>query len=115
LSSSNGSDELLGGGERQVGLLREVLAQQPVGVLVAAALPPAVRVADEHWHAGSALNSAWRVIAMPRSATRASTAADRRMLCQRRNDGGALRVGEREHEQLCGPGTLLTVVMRRVG
>jgi len=35
----------------QVGALREVLAQQPVGVLVRAALPRAVRVAEVDRHA----------------------------------------------------------------
>ena len=36
----------------EVGALREVLAQQPVGVLVRAALPGAVRVAEVDLHAG---------------------------------------------------------------
>ena len=33
---------------RQVRALRQVLAQQPVGVLLGAALPRAVRIAKEH-------------------------------------------------------------------
>jgi hypothetical protein len=37
---------LFGGVQREVGLLREVLAQQPVRVLVAAALPGTVGVAE---------------------------------------------------------------------
>lgn len=36
----------------EVGALREVLAQQPVGVLVRASLPWAVRVGEEHRDAG---------------------------------------------------------------
>src|SRR4051794_10519437 len=44
--------ELLGVPAGQVGALREVLAQQAVGVLVRAALPGAVRISEEHREAG---------------------------------------------------------------
>jgi len=37
---------------REVGPLREVTAQQPVGVLVGPALPSAVRIGEEHPHPG---------------------------------------------------------------
>ena len=47
----DGCLHLVGGELREVGLLREVLAQQPVRVLVAAALPGAVRVAEVDGHA----------------------------------------------------------------
>ena len=46
--------ELLGGVDSQVGAFREVVAEQAVHVLVAAALPGAVRLAEEHRHAGRA-------------------------------------------------------------
>ena len=36
----------------QVGFLREVLSQQPVGVFVGAALPGALRIAEEDFHIG---------------------------------------------------------------
>lgn len=39
--------------DRQVGALGQVLAQQAVGVLVAAALPRAVRVGEVHLHTGT--------------------------------------------------------------
>src|ERR1700677_4809507 len=43
---------VLDGVDAQVGALREVVAQQPVHVLVAAPLPWRVRVAEEHVGAG---------------------------------------------------------------
>src|SRR4051794_36667507 len=43
--------KVLGAVHAEVGALREVLAQQPVGVLVRAALPGAVRVAEVDRHA----------------------------------------------------------------
>src|SRR3954454_5800548 len=42
------AEDLLGGVDAEVGALREVVAQQPVHVLVAGALPRRVRVAEEH-------------------------------------------------------------------
>jgi hypothetical protein len=48
----DGREELLGARQRQVGLLREVLPEESVGVLVAAALPGAVGIAEEHRDAG---------------------------------------------------------------
>jgi len=44
--------EILGAVPGEVGALGEVLAQQPVGVLVAAALPWAARVAEVDLQAG---------------------------------------------------------------
>jgi hypothetical protein len=44
------SVEVVLGEAAQVGVLAQVLAQQPVGVLVGAALPGVVRVAEEHRH-----------------------------------------------------------------
>ena len=43
--------QLPGGVDAQVGALGEVLAQQPVGVLVRRPLPGRVRIAEEHRHA----------------------------------------------------------------
>ena len=69
--------EVIGAVRAQVGALREVLPQQPIGVLVRAALPRAVRVAEVHLHAGVdpqprmlAISAPWSQVSDRRSCLR---------------------------------------------
>lgn len=59
--------DLLGAPAGQVGSLREVLAQQAVGVLVRAALPGAGGSAKKTGMPVSTLNWVWADISLPRS------------------------------------------------
>ena len=93
LSSAATAARSVGGVDAQVGALREVLAQQPVGVLVARPLPRAGLLAEVHRHA-QRLRRSRRATPSPCPGPRSATGALRRQLRQNASiEGVADRVG----------------------